>query len=183
MMLKPNQTVIALATALILLVLGAPLASAQEISALKGHDTDGSIEISADSVEVRQRDDIVVFVGNVVATQGDMVFQADRVTVYYTATDTASDPQMSRLDAEGSVKLVSPSETAEGDWGIYDVSSQLVTLGGDVILLRGQTEVRGQHLELDLETGVARFNGGANVTRENGRVEGRFDTPDDGDGN
>ena len=46
--------------------------------------------------------------------------------------------QIQRLDAAGGVVVHSPSETAKGDFGIYDLDRKLITLIGNVQLTRGQ---------------------------------------------
>ena len=47
------------------------------------HDSNLPIEITADSLEVVQNQQIATFTGNVDAVQGDMVLSADRLRVYY----------------------------------------------------------------------------------------------------
>lgn len=153
----------------------APNAGAQDaISALKNHDTSQPIDISSDRMEVRQNENIALLIGQVVAQQGDMTFTAERVTVYYEVEEGASQPTISRLDASGSFKLTSPSETAEGNWGVYDVKNRLVTMGGDVKLTRDASEVQADKLVLDLVTGVTKFDG----RQDQGRVTGRFKVPE-----
>ena len=44
--------------------------------------------------------------------------------------------QIRRLDAAGGVVVHSPSETARGDFGIYDLDRKLITLIGNVQLDR-----------------------------------------------
>src|SRR3546814_2758633 len=52
-----------------------------------------------------------------------------------------------RIDADGGVQVRSPSETARGDYGIYDLNRRIITLLGSVSLNRGDTQVRGQRSE------------------------------------
>lgn len=153
--------------------------AAQQTSALRNHDTSQAIDISADELEVRQRDNLAVFSGAVEARQGDMTFFADSVTVYYADGGDALNPSIDRLDAEGNVRLTSPSESATSNWAVYDVNGGLMTLGGSVVLAQGDSVLRGERLVINLESGVTRFEGGeADVS---GRVRGRFSTPDDED--
>ena len=83
-------------------------------------------------------------------------------------------PSISRLDAEGNVKLTSDSETLTGKWGVYDVDRRLITLGGEVSFIQGDSRLSGDRLEFDLVTGLAKLDGKAS---ENGRVEGKFSVP------
>lgn len=156
-------------------------AAAQEVSVLKGHETGQPIDVVADRLEVRDKENIAIFRGDVEATQGEMVFKADTITVYYETVEGVTNPTIARLDVAGHVRLLSPSETAEADWGVYDVKRRLVTLGGAVTLERGGTIIRGQRIELDLRTGITKFEGSGRDRREagKGRVRGQFRLPEE----
>jgi lipopolysaccharide export system protein LptA len=153
---------------------------AQEVSVLKGHEIEKPIDIVAERLEVRDRENIAIFTGKVEANQGDLNFKADSITVYYETVDGVTNPTVERLDVAGSVKLESPSEYAEADWGVYDVKRRLVTLGGAVMLRRGGTVIRGQRIELDLETGITKFDSSGSQPQDpdGGRVRGQFKLPE-----
>jgi lipopolysaccharide export system protein LptA len=121
------------------------------------HDTKLPIEITADSLEVLQNQNIATFTGNVDAVQGDMVLSADLLRVHYGDAGDAAPPlatgSIRRIEAEGNVFLSSPRETAQGAAGVYDVASNRVTLEGAVVLTREENVIRGQRLEIDLASG------------------------------
>ena len=72
----------------------------------------------------------------------------------------------------------SPSETAKGDFGIYDLDRKLITLIGNVQLNREQNQVNGARLVIDLDTGRAVVDGGPpGVNQSGGRVTGHFTVP------
>ena len=170
-------TAIACAAAVLSLAVAAQ--AAETVSALKQHDTAGPIDIVADRLEVRQKESLAVFKGSVEANQGDLTLKADAVTVYYSRDQGADGPAIARLDATGGVEIQSPSERVEGTWGVYDVERRVVTLGGSVVLQRGDTLIRGDRLELDLDTGITKLDGAPTTTGadQNGRVRGRFSVP------
>jgi lipopolysaccharide export system protein LptA len=86
--------------------------------------------------------------------------------------------QIRRLDAAGGVVVRSPAETAKGDFGIYDLDRKIITLIGNVQLLRAQDQVMGQRLVIDLDSGRAVIDGGpAGVNQSGGRVSGHFTVP------
>lgn len=159
-----------------------------QVSALKDHDTAQAIDITADRLEVRDREDKAIFSGSVEAVQGDLNISADRITVYYESTAGGGDPTILRLDMAGHAKLVSPSEEVTSEWAVYDVKARLLTLGGSVVLGSGDSLLRGDRLELDLESGITKFEGapvvgtgagaGAGSGEPSGRVRGRFSVPD-----
>ena len=149
------------------------VAAAQDVSALRQHDVEQPIDIAADRVEVREKQNEALFEGAVEVRQGDMTLEANSLTVFYNR-DQQDRLTIERLDAEGNVVLRSASETASGAWGIYDVASRLITLGGDVQMTRGESRIWGDRLELNLENGLTTLDG---ASRREDRVKGRFQVP------
>ena len=155
--------------ALILLLFASPAwpqsaaTPAQQLArAERQKDLESPIEIDADRLEVRQKEHVAVFDGNVTVRQGRLRLKADRLEVRYRpkAGDQAGaalEGNISRLDAVGHVFLSSPLETAEGERGVYDVYKRTVTLEGDVVLTRGQNVLRGRKLVVDLASGVSKL--------------------------
>ena len=77
--------------------------------------------------------------------------------------------------------VTSPSERARGDFGIYDLDRKLITLIGNVRLVRGDNLVNGSRLVIDLDSGRAVIDGGPpGVNQSGGRVTGRFTVPQRG---
>jgi len=158
----------------------AALAQAQApVSALKGHDSNAPVDVVADRIEVQDRADRAIFAGNVHVTQGELAMDTARLTVAYAS---AGGIQIQRLDASGGVVVKSPSETARGDFGVYDLDRKLITLVGNVQLNRGESQILGSRLMIDLNSGRAVIDGGpAGVAQSGGRVKGHFTVPKRGD--
>lgn len=169
---------------------------APAVSQALQHDSSLPIEISADSLEVLQEEQIATFAGNVDAVQGDLVLSADKLLVHYEGESSDSvglaagqGNSIRQIDAVGHVIITSPKETAEGDHGTYDVPGKFMTLEGDVVLTRGANVIRGERLELDLVSGKSRMvgadtpvaEGDGGQKPENGRVRALF-TPKSEDG-
>lgn len=152
------------------------LALSQEpVSALKGHDSNAPVDVAADRIEVQDRSDRAVFAGNVHVRQQELTLDTTRLTVAYSS---AGSIQIRRLDASGGVVVKSPSETARGDFGIYDLDRKLITLVGAVQLNRAGSQINGQRLTIDLNSGRAVVDGGpAGVGQSGGRVTGHFTVP------
>ncbi len=149
--------------------------SADPVSALRGHDSDAPIDVAADRIEVQDRADRAIFAGNVRVRQASLSLDTERLTVAYSS---GGGIQIRRLDAAGGVVVRSPSETARGNFGIYDLDKKLITLVGDVQLNRGGSRVMGSRLVIDLDSGRAVIDGGApGVGQSGGRVTGRFTVP------
>jgi lipopolysaccharide export system protein LptA len=156
-----------------------------QVSALRNHNSRAPIELSADRFEVRDKEGTTLFTGNVIAVQGNMKLVSDKARAFYTRAQTKV--TVRRVDAQGAVKFTSPSETVNAAWGIYDLDTQQVTLGGDVTLMRGSDVIKGQRLELNLKSGIITLDGGAGAGLEgkptptrgaDGRVRATFTVPE-----
>jgi len=158
----------------------AALAQAQEpVSALKGHNANAPVDVTADRIEVQDRADRALFIGNVHVRQASLTLDTSRLTVAYSSTGGI---QIQRLDASGGVVVRSPSETARGNFGVYDLDRKLITLVGDVVLSRGGSRISGSRLVIDLDSGRAVVDGGpAGIGQSGGRVTGHFTVPQRGD--
>lgn len=149
--------------------------SNEPVSALKGHDSDAPIDVSSERIEVQDRADRAMFVGNVHVRQANLTLDTERLTIAYSS---AGGIQINRLDASGGVTVRSPSETASGAFGIYDLDRKLITLVGNVVLRREGSQISGQRLVIDLDSGRAVIDGGpAGVGQSGGRVTGHFTVP------
>ena len=153
-----------------------PLSALPQSLPTTAHDSKLPIEITADSLEVKQNEQIAIFRGNVDAIQGKIRLTAAEVWVQYRPEST-SDTQgtISRINASGRVRFSTPSETAQGDTGVYDVDAQIITLTGAVMLTRGANIIRGEKLVLNLATGQSKIE-------STKRVRGLFQPKKSGSG-
>lgn len=136
-----------------------------------------AIEITADTLEVRQSENIAIFEGRVEAVQGDMVLNADVLTVYYREVEGGQgNLGVSRIDAKGNVVITSPGETAQGQRGVYDVQEGSINLAGGVVLNQGNNVVEGETLTMDLQSGVSKVSGAGST-----RVHGLFVPEEEGE--
>jgi lipopolysaccharide export system protein LptA len=155
------------------------LAHAQDaVSALKGHNSDAPVDVTADRIEVQDRSDRAIFAGSVKVRQAQLALDTERLTVAYSS---GGGIQIRRLDASGGVVVRSPSETARGNFAVYDLDKKLITLIGNVQLRRGASAVSGARLVIDLQSGRAVIDGGPpGVGQNGGRVTGHFTVPQRG---
>lgn len=178
------RSLLPLAAAAVMLALAAPAVSQSGLgsSALARHDTRAPIDIDAARIEVRDRDSQAIFSGNVTVRQAAMTLQASQLRVFYEKA-AGDDLAILRIDAEGGVTMVSPSERVRGSYGVYDVEDRQLTIIGNVVLTRGASVLRGQRLAIDLENGRSTLDGAGtgNVGGAAGsgsRVTGRFVVPE-----
>jgi lipopolysaccharide export system protein LptA len=179
--MRPMSRILTIGAGLAAIPLASLALGQEPVSALKGHDPDAPIDVAADRIEVQDRSDRAVFAGNVHVRQAALTLDTERLTVAYSSTGGI---QIQRLDASGGVTVKSPSETARGNFGIYDLDRKLITLIGAVQLSRGGSQINGQRLTIDLNSGRAVVDGGpAGVGQSGGRVTGHFTVPRRGGGN
>ena len=126
-----------------------------QVSALRDHEVQNPVDISADRLEVKQKENIALFTGNVVVTQADMSLVSDRITVFYQGErDKNNSSSISRLDASGKVIMTSPTETIKSTWGVYDFAERIITLGGEVEFNNADGQIKSPRLQVNLETKV-----------------------------
>ena len=101
---------------------------------------------------------------------------ATKVADVKPAGQAASDDgtQITKIEAKGDVVINSDKDqTTTSDWAIYDVPSQLVTVGGNVVLTQGKNVLKGDRLVIDLKTNESRFENTGNATT-GGRIRALF---------
>jgi lipopolysaccharide export system protein LptA len=150
--------------------------AASQTSALKGHNSNAPVDVAADRIEVQDRADRAIFSGNVVVRQAALTLTAARLTVAYSS---GGGVELRRIDATGGVTVKSPSETARGNVGIYDLDRRIITLIGNVSLVQRDAKVNGGRLTIDLDSGRAVMDGGGppGTSSQGGRVTGTFTVP------
>lgn len=156
-------------------------------NALQGfsQNRDQPVQIEAATLEVRDKDKVATFSGDVHVTQGDTKLRCKSLVVFYeqeagsadnSKTLKAANPgpggqqRIKRLEARGGVVVTQKEQTATGETGIFDMKTNTVTLNGKVVMTQGQNVLRGDRLVVNLTSGVSRVessNGG-------GRVQGLF---------
>jgi lipopolysaccharide export system protein LptA len=167
---------------LIALLVASPVAAQVGTSALRGHDANAPIDVDAERIEVRDPEGLALFTGDVKVKQGALNLAAQSLRVTYSRE--GGGPVIRRLDAQGGVRLTSPSERAQAAYGVYDVERRIITLVGGVVLNQGDSVLRGERLAIDLTTGRSALDARASgplagaATGGGGRVTGRFVVPE-----
>ena len=178
-----------------LLTLAAPLQAQQAKgppNALQGfsQNRDKPVQIEAATLEVRDKDKVAIFSGDVRVKQGDTTMRCKSLLVYYvqdnpgdpkavkktdaamrtTNINPAGEQKIKRLEARGGVVVTQKDQTVTGEAGIFDMASNTVTLTGNpVVMTQGKNVLRGERLVVNLTSGVSR------VESKNGtRVQGLF---------
>ena len=167
-------------------------AAAQSAIRTSSIDTSQPIEITAqDSLEWADVERVATFRGEVKAVQGTMTLYADTLKVHVAQPGAKGAKQappqagqsegqqgggladaageISKIEADGHVQIITPNESARGDVGVYDVNKGMITLTGAVKLTQGRSQLEGERLVLDLNKGRSTLESG-----RKGPVRGLF---------
>jgi len=134
-------------------------------NALQGfsQNRDQPVKIQAASLEMREKDKLATFTGDVHLINGDTEMRCKVLVVFYdddtkdpkaaqTQTMKAADPgpsgerQIKRIEAKGGVTVVQKDQNAVGESATFNMRENTVTLIGNVIVTRGADVLRGQRL-------------------------------------
>jgi lipopolysaccharide export system protein LptA len=146
-------------------------------NALQGfsQNRDKPIKISSASLEVRDKDKVATFTGDVHLVQGDTTLRSKSLVVFYNdesapkpakpppiagAPDAPISQQIRRVEAKGGVLVTQKDQTATGESGVFDMQANTVTLLGNVVISQGQNVVKGDRLTVDLTSGTSRVECG-----------------------
>ena len=99
---------------------------------LPGQSRNTPLEINADQgIEWQQKTQAYIARGNARAAQGDVAVHAETLTAYYREKQGGG-TAIWRIDADEKVRIVSPTQSAFGDKGVYDVENGILVLTGNV---------------------------------------------------
>lgn len=130
------------------------------------------VHIVSDRLEAHQRDRQVVFLGHVVATQGDLTIKGDRLTIFYMdkkateATDKDLAAQVDRIVIEGNVRISQNNTVATGQHAVFYSSDNKVVLTGEPRVRRDKDVIQGTSITHFFDSDKSIVDGGPS-----GRVE------------
>jgi lipopolysaccharide export system protein LptA len=122
------------------------------------HDPNQPVEITSDALNVDQAANMANFSGSVVVGQGTLRLGAEQVEVQY-GEGPDGGTAVQQIRASGGVTVTTGQETAEGNEAVYRVADGAIEMAGNVIVTQGPNAISGDVLRIDLEGGVARFEG------------------------
>jgi lipopolysaccharide export system protein LptA len=147
---------------------------------LPGGNSSEPVNIDAAKLDYFEKEQKLVYSGNVVAKQGESKLQAGTLIIFLAPKSgggaggvPSSSSQVRRMEATGPVTIVSKDQIGTGDSGIYEGSENKVYLIGNVTLTQGPNVTKGDKLVYDL---------GSNQAAVTGRVRSMF-VPAGGNGN
>ncbi|MEP4039454.1 MULTISPECIES: LptA/OstA family protein [unclassified Pseudophaeobacter] len=121
-------------------------------------DPSQPVEVTSDALSVNQADGSAEFTGSVLIVQGVMRLSADKVLVIY-RTDAEGKRAIERLEATGSVILVSGPDAAEAQRAEYTIDEGTIVMTGNVLLNQSAGTLASQRMVVNLTTGTASMAG------------------------
>ena len=136
-----------------------------------------SIEIISDELEWNEKEKIAYARGNASAEQKDKKLTADELIVHLSKDNknTNNNNEIVMIEAIGNVIFFSKEDKATGNNAVYNIVKNNIILDGNVILKRKENIMQGEHLEMDLNTGVSSISNG----KEGEKVRMLFSTKND----
>ncbi|VAV95820.1 hypothetical protein MNBD_ALPHA06-993 [hydrothermal vent metagenome] len=142
----------------------------------------GPVDISADNLEVIDAKNLAIYIGHVDVIQDDARLQADRIEVQFAKGTSeqsggalnASWGDIQSITAIGNVFYTTPGEVARSDRGVYKLSSDTITMTGDVVVTQAGNVIRSQALQINVRTGEASFVAGTTGRQSTDRVRSVF---------
>jgi len=142
-----------------------------------------AIQIDADAMEMRDREGIAIFTGDVLVAQGERLLRAGKMIVHYEKPDASGmkgqdsptggglgSTGIERLEVSGKVYVRSGTQIATGDAGVFDAKTNiLVMTGKKVVLVDGDNVATGCKLTAYMDTGRAHLES-CSTTSRSGRV-------------
>ncbi len=106
------------------------------------------IDITSSQLEANLKSHIIVFKGNVVAKQGNVVLYCDTLTAYY----DAKDKNITMIVATGDVKITKKDMIATGTQAVFDNVNKLLTLTGSPRIWQAKNIIEGTKIIFYLGT-------------------------------
>ena len=102
---------------------------------------DAPIQVEADNgIEWQQDNEVLIARGNARAMRGGATIFADVLRAYY-KRDASGNSSLHRLDAAGKVRILSQTETIDGDSAVYDMAQAVMVVYGKNVSYRSGNDV------------------------------------------
>jgi lipopolysaccharide export system protein LptA len=124
------------------------------------------VHIKSDRFEAYQIPRQLVFIGNVVATQGELTIRSERLTIVYLdkknseAADINLAGRIDRVEVDGNVRITQKEILATGEHAVYFDRENKVVLTGKPRVERGKDFIQGEKITLFLDSEKSVVEGG-----------------------
>lgn len=123
-----------------------------------GVDTGGEKLTATESLEYHDGPQIAIVRGNAMIVQGDRNVRAEAMTGHF-QRQADGKLDLFRLEADGNVEVRTPDTFASSAKGDYDLTTEIMTLSGNVKVTNAGNQFNGEFAEVNIKTGVSRLLG------------------------
>ena len=116
-----------------------------------------TVEILSDELEWNEKEKIAYARGNASAQNKEKKLLAKELIVYLSEKN-----EIILIKASENVFFYSLKDEATGDKATYDLLKDIIIITGNVKLKREENIMHGEHLELDLVSGISKLSKGEN---------------------
>ncbi len=123
-----------------------PCPSTGQSLSVGGDKTTPPIDVQAENgIEWQRSNKIIKAIGNARAVRGDLDVRADVLSAHYRELADGS-TEIWRLEADGNVRIATPTETAYAEKGVYDIDDAVIVLSGgeQVRLITEESEITAE---------------------------------------
>jgi len=127
---------------------------------------DAPVHIISDRLEAYQQQQRVIFIGNVVAKQGELTIRGDRMTIFYLEEKNPQPNEeglagkVDRIEVDGGVHISQKEIVATGEHVVYFSEENKIVLTGKPRVERGKDSIQGEKITLFLDTEKSVVEGG-----------------------
>jgi lipopolysaccharide export system protein LptA len=140
---------------------------AKDLSQKKStNQADEQIHIVADKLITNSAEKYAEFVGDVQASQGNLVITSERLRIYYRDdpdrknNQTSDQESIKRIIASGNVQVSFEEYKAKSDQAEYDLDTKLLVLTGENSTMRsGKNILTGSKISVDRKNGQMKVEG------------------------
>ncbi len=129
------------------------------VSGAQGPDANAPIHVEADRMVSKQKENSVIFTGNVEATQSGLIIHSDEMTVFHqkqTETEEKNgqfgSQKIQKLYADGNVEIIQGGMVATGNHMEFFADDRKVLITGNTKVWQDNNLVTGERIMLDLNT-------------------------------
>lgn len=109
-------------------------------------------------------------IGNAKVVRGEDTLTSNTLNAYFSKNEKGENA-LSKIEANGNVKIITPLETLTGDNGIFDAAQNTATVTGNVKIIRGPNTLEGSRAVVNLTSKISRIFGDEKSGK---RVKGVF---------
>ncbi|NIK50106.1 lipopolysaccharide export system protein LptA [Variibacter gotjawalensis] len=118
------------------------------------------IKITSRTSSINETNGAATYAGDVSAMQGSLVFEADKLTVFYAGGkvpavgDFVPADQVTRIEGAGGVFVTFNDQVGSANAVVYDLKAKTITLIGNARATQGDNVTTGSRVMFNIATGV-----------------------------